>query len=234
MPVRPRFDAKRPLIVARDFTFAGRAYTVGDRFPHPDEAPVADRLRARQYEARVVNMGEAPPADPVQMTPGPKNGYYTITAPWFDEPKVARGKVNAEKALEKIKADGPPLGWIAGGSEVTVTDLGDGKFAVQAPWMDEAEEIEGREAAEARQREIHQAGAPAPAADEGGEDEGDDSHQGDDDNSDKSESEPGASDDAGDGSGTDAPDGAGDAQTAGEAAGNAEAGKSKADAPADA
>lgn len=232
MPRRISFDPKLPLVAAREFIFAGKPFKKGDPFPIEG---FALRLIRRQYEALAINHVDPAdlPADPIQMT-GPAGGRYTITAPWFEKPLVIRGKVNAEKALADVREEGAPLGWIDGGTEVEIEQIGDTLFRVSAPWLDDAEEIEGREAAEARQREIHQAGAPAPAADEGGEDEGDDSHQGDDDNSDKSESEPGASDDAGDGSGTDAPDGAGDAQTAGEAAGNAEAGKSKADAPADA
>ncbi|APZ81855.1 hypothetical protein vBEliSR6L_90 [Erythrobacter phage vB_EliS_R6L] len=161
MPTRPRFDPSRPLVAARAFTFAGRAYAVGDPFPNPEDGPFADRLRARQYEARAVNMGEAEAeiADPVQMT-GPKGGRYEITAPWLERPLTVRGKVNAEKALAEMREEGPPLGFIDGGSDVEVEEIGGGWYEISAPWLEEPVKEQGREAAEARQREIHEAGEP--------------------------------------------------------------------------
>lgn len=163
MPTRPRFDPSRPLVAARAFTFAGRPYAVGDPFPHPEDGPFADRLRARQYEARAVNMTEAAPEaeDPVQMTKAEKNGYYTINAPWLERPLTIRGKVNAEKALAEMREEGPPLGFIDGGSDVEVEELGGGWYQIDAPWLEEPLKEQGREAAEAKQREIHDAGEPA-------------------------------------------------------------------------
>lgn len=161
---RPRFDAKRAFAAARPFTFAGRSYAAGDPFPHPDDGPFADRLLARQYEARAVNMTEeqasAVENDPITMT-GPAGGRYTINAPWFETPLVVRGKVNAEKALAEVREEGAPLGWIDGGSDVEVEgpDAG-GWYSVSAPWLSEPERHQGREAAEARQRELHDAGEP--------------------------------------------------------------------------
>lgn len=163
MPVRPRFDPKRALIAARDFTFLGRAYAPGDPFPHADDAEAAnDRLRARQYEARAVNFGpeEAAEEDPITMT-GPKGGRYEINAPWLERPLTIRGKVNAEKALADLREEGAPLGWIDGGSDVEVEEVGGGWYAISAPWLDEPEKVQGREDAEARQREIHAEGEPA-------------------------------------------------------------------------
>lgn len=165
MAVRPRFDANRPLVAARDFLFMGKSYKAGDPFgPFAAEDGVSDRMRARQYEARAVNFGEgeaaaAPEANPVQMT-GPAGGRYTITAPWLEEPEVVRGKTNAEKRLAELREEGAPLGFIEGGSAVTIEDVGGGWYAVQAPWIAEAEKVQGREAAETRQREIHDAGEP--------------------------------------------------------------------------
>lgn len=164
MPVRPRFDPKRSLSVARAFTFLGRPYAIGDTFPHADDAAqIPDRLRARQYEARVVNFApEADPdAEPVQMKPAAKNGRWDITAPWLDEPITVRGKKNAETKLAEVREAGAPLGWIEGGSEVEVTEQGGGWFEISAPWLEEAEKVQGREDAEKRQREIHDAGEPA-------------------------------------------------------------------------
>jgi hypothetical protein len=160
---QPRFDAKRPLVAARDFTFMGVEYKAGAPFGPFDEGTVSRRMVERQYEARAVNMGdaEAVAADPVQMVPGPKNGSYTITAPWLAEPEVVRGKVNAEKRLAALREAGAPLGFIEGGSAVTVEEgEGGGWYVVDAPWLDEPEKVQGREAAEARQQELHAAGEP--------------------------------------------------------------------------
>jgi hypothetical protein len=159
---RLRFDPKRSLIAARGFTFAGRAYALGDPFPHPEDGPFAQRQIERQYETRAVNFAPESEAaeDPVQMTKAEKNGYYTITAPWFERPLTVRGKVNAEKALAEVREEGAPLGFIDGGTEVEVEESGGGWYQITAPWLDEPEKVQGREAAEARQREIHDAGEP--------------------------------------------------------------------------
>ena len=105
---QPRFDPKRPLVAARDFSFMGTDYKAGDPF-NPEGA--SQRLMERQYETRAVNMteGEAGAADtnPVQMT-GPAGGRYTITAPWLDEPEVVRGKKNAETRLAELREAGEP------------------------------------------------------------------------------------------------------------------------------
>lgn len=169
MPIREPFNPKRPLIAAREFRFAGVVYQKGDPFPDPNGPPgnfFSDRNLRRQYEAGAVNH-TAPDADEaaaeqaIGMKPAKRNGSYDIYAPWLDKPMTVRGKVNAEKALEKVKADGAPLGWIEGGTETGVEEVGGGWFAVTAPWLAEPEKVQGRDAAEARQRELHAAGAPA-------------------------------------------------------------------------
>jgi hypothetical protein len=165
VPHRPRFDPKRPLVAAREFTFNGKDYETGDPFGPFDEGEVSDRLRARQYESRAVNFAEGeaaaePPAEQVTMT-GPAGGRYTITAPWLAEPEVVRGKVNAEKRLAELREEGAPLGFIEGGSAVTVEGGEGGWYAVDAPWLDEPEKVQGREAAESRQQQLHTEGEPA-------------------------------------------------------------------------
>lgn len=166
MPHREPFDPNRPLVAARDFTFAGEEFKPGDPFPKPGTPPdfFARRLIARQYEALAVNHA-APDADEAALDEaikitGPSGGRYTITAPWLDEPMVVRGKVPAFEAYDKIKAEGAPLGWIEGGTETGVEEAGGGWYHITAPWLDEPEKVQGREAAEARQLELHAAGAP--------------------------------------------------------------------------
>lgn len=162
MPVRPRFDPKRPLIAARAFHFLGRTYAAGDPFPNPDdEAAVNDRLRARQYEARAVSFAPDSEPDPVQMREGPKNGRWMISAPWLDEDEEVRGKKNAEDRVAELRAEGPPLGWIEGGSVIEVEGNEDDGFTVMAPWFIRPAVHETREAAETAQRALHEAGEPA-------------------------------------------------------------------------
>lgn len=158
MAVRPRFDPNREFVAARGFTFAGVPHAAGDPF---DKA-AADRTRlAMLYESRMINFApeDAKPADPVQIVQV-SGGYYNVSAPWLDEPIRARGKAKMEEAAAQLRADGPPLGWIAGGTETTVSGGEGGWYEVNAPWLDEPEKVQGREAAEARQRELHDAGEP--------------------------------------------------------------------------
>ena len=158
MAHRPQFDIRKPLVAAKGFIFAGEAFKKGDPFPVKDFSP---RLIKRQYEAHAIDHvveAEAQP-DPVQMT-GPQGGRYTITAPWLDEPEVIRGKALADARFAELKEAGAPLGWIEGGSAVTVEGGEGGWYDVTAPWLDEADRVQGREAAELRQRELHDAGEP--------------------------------------------------------------------------
>lgn len=158
MAAREPFNIRKPLVAAREFIFAGEKYAKGDPFPR--SAPVGSfnpQLIKRQYEAMAVNHvsdGDEGPGGLIKMT-GPSGGRYTITAPWLDEPEVVRGKVPAEKRLAELTEAGPPLGFIEGGSEVTVEGGEGGWFEVNAPWLSEPEKVQGREAAESRQRELH-------------------------------------------------------------------------------
>src|SRR3546814_20654805 len=49
---------------------------------------------------------------------------------------------------------------LAGGTKVEIEETGGGWYAITAPWLDDAERVQGRDAAETRQREIHAAGEP--------------------------------------------------------------------------
>jgi hypothetical protein len=87
-------------------------------------------------------------------------GNYEITAAWLDGPVKVRGKAKAEAEAGRLRAEGAPLGFIEGGSEVTLEQGEGGWYTVAAPWMDEPEKVQGRELAEKRQLEIHEAGKP--------------------------------------------------------------------------
>lgn len=164
MARRPDFDPNRPLVAARGFIFAGVNYDAGDPFPDPagpGRGTFPLRLIKRQYEALAVNHpAEGSPEDnPIRMT-GPAGGRYKITAPWLKEPLTIRGKVNAEKALEELTEEGPPIDWVEGGSEVKVEQLGGGWFQFTAPWLDEPEKVQGREPARALFLKLHHSPGP--------------------------------------------------------------------------
>lgn len=186
MPVTEPFNIKRPLVAARPFTFAGVRYDKGDRFNPKD---FSLRLVKRQYETGALRHpkddepeAEAPAdADPVQMKPAPKNGYYVITAPWLPpEGETVRGKVNAEKRLAELREAGPPpedaaalaarLKAEAGGDKqlepvegpaasVLVSVEEGGKFALNYPWG-KTEIFDNPDDAAKRQTEVREAGPP--------------------------------------------------------------------------
>lgn len=161
---RPRFDPSRPLVAARSFVYAGQQLHKGDTF---DPTGIARHNLSTLYGSRYVNHPDAgavaaPTADDVTVAPagrGNGGGFFDVSAPWLDKPERIRGQANAQAFADKLKADGPPLGFIPGGSEVTVTET-DGRFEVNAPWLDQPEIFDTREAAEKRQRELHGLGEP--------------------------------------------------------------------------
>lgn len=110
MPHREPYDPKRPLVAAREFIFAGRAFKKGDPFPTEG---FARRLIDRQYDCRAVEHAAPGVEDdsPIKMVPGPSNGRYTITAPWLETPLIIRGKKNANQAFADMTEEGPPEGW---------------------------------------------------------------------------------------------------------------------------
>jgi hypothetical protein len=157
--VRPRFDPKRDFVAARGFTFAGVQCAAGD--PFDKEAATSQRLKML-YDSRKINFAPEKEADAdavsIRQTSG---GYYDVSAPWLDEPIRARGKVKSEETAAQLRKDGPPLGWIAGGTVTGISGGEGGWYDVTAPWLDEPARVQGREAAEARQRELHETGEPA-------------------------------------------------------------------------
>lgn len=171
MPHRPPFDLKRPLVAAREFTFAGKKFEKGDPFHVEGFNP---RLIRRQYEARVVNHTdeEAVPESLVQMT-GPSGGRYTITAPWLEKPEVVRGKVPAQERLAEITEEGPPEGWtpeapkepelrpLEGNDQYVIVTVGENDVhTVNTAWLDEPEDFPTAEDAAARQAELRAEGPP--------------------------------------------------------------------------
>ena len=159
MAVRPRFDPSREFVAARGFTFAGIEHGAGDPF---DKAASTPSRLAMLYESRMLNFAPdvAKAADPVGILQV-SGGYYNVSAPWLDEPIRARGKVKAEETAAQLRRDGAPLGWIAGGTVTSISGGAGGWYEVNAPWLDQPEVLQGREAAEARQRELHETGEPA-------------------------------------------------------------------------
>lgn len=159
MAVRPRFDPARDFVAARGFTFAGADHGSGDPF---DKTAATPTRLSMMYESRMINFApeKTADADPVSVVQV-SGGYYNVDAPWLDEPIRARGKAKMEEAAAQLRKDGPPLGWIAGGTLTTIDGPNDGGwYHVDAPWLDEPVAYQGRENAEKAQRLLHETGEP--------------------------------------------------------------------------
>lgn len=166
MAHRQPFDLNRPMVAAREFTFAGVAFKKGYPFPTKGFSP---RLIKRQYEARVINhldpvdaaegdtAGGGAPLPQLTMV-GPKGGRYTITGPGLTDPEIVKGKKPAQDRLAELQAtlvkpiDGPA-------ALVLVSADDGGTFTVTAPWQ-KPEIFETAALAEARQAEVRAAGPP--------------------------------------------------------------------------
>jgi hypothetical protein len=143
-------------VAARNLTLLGQDYQPGDAIKEGAD----NRVLRRMYEARRINFGEAAQAAPLVTKTGGSGGSWSINAPWLDEPIKVRGVANADAMIAQLTEEGPPLGWIPGGSDVTLIGGEGGWYEISAPWLDEPEKVQGREAAEARQRVLHAEGEP--------------------------------------------------------------------------
>lgn len=170
MARRPSFEPGRALVAALPLTFKGVPYKVNDPFPVDGIGSIPIRQARLMFESRRAKYPDEIAAepeqatdamsdDPVQMT-ATSGGWYELSAPWVDTPERVRGKKNADARLAELREAGPPLGFIPGGSEVTVSGGDGGWYEISAPWLAEPEKVQGRDAAETRQRELHEAGPP--------------------------------------------------------------------------
>jgi hypothetical protein len=169
MAVRERIDRRNALTrkytALQSFTFEGRKYANGDPFPI-DGLPLHQVMTL--HGARHIDLvplspeSEEPPAEDRGVTLTEKGGgNYEITAAWLDEPLKVRGRDAANAEAERVRNEGPPLGFIEGGSDVTIEQLAGGWYAINAPWLEMPEKVQGRDLAQERQRAIHDAGEPA-------------------------------------------------------------------------
>lgn len=160
--VRPRFDATREFVAMRGFTFLGKPHEKGDPF---NKEGVDLRKLKTLYDTRNVDfdIGERgaadQPVDPVTIEKSASR--WLVKAAWLDEPIRETTKAKAGARADQVRAEGPPPGWIEGGTVVTVEGGEGGWYEVNAPWLEQAEKVQGREAAEARQLELHTEGEPA-------------------------------------------------------------------------
>jgi hypothetical protein len=166
--VRERLDRRtatqRKYTAMRDFTYSGIDYSAGKDFPidglslhqvltlhgarHIDLVPVDQEEAHAAENDRGVTLKETSP------------GRYEITADWLDEPEKARGKTAAEKRAEELRAEGPPLGFIKGGSQLKLEETDGGWYAITGPWLETPVKVHGRSAAETRLAELHAEGEP--------------------------------------------------------------------------
>lgn len=165
--VRERLDRRtalgRRFVTMRGFIFDGADYETGDPFPI-DKLSLHQVLTlhgSRYIDALPVDAAGPEPAEDRGVTlTETSRGNYEITAAWLPEPIKARGRAKAEAEAERVRTEGAPLGFIEGGTAVTVEQGEGGWYTVAAPWMEAPEKVRGRELAETRQREIHEAGEP--------------------------------------------------------------------------
>lgn len=153
MAVRPRFDAARDFVAARAFTFNGHELNAGDPFPKDETDP--HKLKT-VYGARLINFkpeDEKAP-DPVEVSQS--GSWYTINAPWLEEPISCQGKARANREAAKLRREGEP----AHHHGVELTEGENGWWAVTADWAEEAENVHGEEAARARAAELRAEGPP--------------------------------------------------------------------------
>ena len=112
-------------------------------------------------------------------------GYYEVASPTLEEPAKVRGKdaadakvaelLEAHQATQGTGTDGQQqepaeLEPVEGDAASVLIQVGEGDWTVTAPWLDAPETFDTVEAAEARQAELREAGAPegwTPPAGEG-------------------------------------------------------------------
>jgi len=110
-------------------------------------------------------------------------GYYEVASPTLAEPVKVRGKdaadakvaelLDAHKATQGTEGqqeEPAELEAVEGDAANVLVSVGDNDWTVTAPWLDAPETFDTVEAAEARQAELREAGAPegwSPSAGEG-------------------------------------------------------------------
>ncbi len=100
------------MVATRVMTFLGKDYTAGDVLPEVDKG-MALRLwmsRRADYknEFNPTPIEQPTLSDPFELI-NLKNGYYTVAAPWLDEPISIKGKKKAATLQAKMQNDGAPL-----------------------------------------------------------------------------------------------------------------------------
>lgn len=144
----------------------------------------ADREAAEKAEAERAAALEA--AGITVTTKG--GGYYEVASPTLAEPVKVRGKdaadakvgelLEAHQASQTItngqQQEPAELVAVEGDAANVLVHVGDGDWTVSAPWLEAPETFTNVEAAEARQAELREAGAPegwSPSPGEGATDE---------------------------------------------------------------
>jgi hypothetical protein len=144
MGIRPRFDADREYVCAREFHYDGVDYEEGQ--PFSKEGADIRRVAA-MYEARALNMVELEEADEedtkgvtYEATGG---GWYLINAAWLEEPLKSKGKTATEALVENMREEGEP----ASHHGFTLTAGDNGWWVITSDKSDVELKVHGEQAA---------------------------------------------------------------------------------------
>lgn len=169
---KPEFDPTRDFVCGTFFRAGGVAHERGAPFP---KNLVDVRTLRLLYDAHKIAFADATVAEqadtlhPVELTEG-KGGWWSITAPWLDEPIKLQGEDKAKAAAVALKTDGEPLDHHG----VLIIEAEPGVFRVNTQWPGDPETFDSFDAAYARATELRAAGAPAPENDQDGDGDTDD------------------------------------------------------------
>lgn len=168
---KPEFDPSRDFVCGTFFRAGGVAHERGAPFP---KDLVDTRTLRLLYDAHKIAFADASDQEqvaslhPVTLSEG-KGGWWTVSAPWLDDPVKVQGEEKAKAAALDLKAAGEPLDHHG----VLIIEAEPGVFRVNAKWSGEPETFDSFDAAYARATELRAAGEPAGDEDDGDVDDAD-------------------------------------------------------------
>lgn len=171
-----KFDKTKPLVALRQMTLLGHEVAGGDPISELKDGngvPLDSGILCRLWMTRWADYAEdvrptpelAAPTDPDDTTgvaySHTGGGWYSVTAPWLDDPIKVQGAAAAEAKAEELRAAHAallqPLDDLL--ASVLVAEE-DETFTVTAPWLENPELFATAELAEARQAQLREEGPP--------------------------------------------------------------------------